>query len=106
VAAVEYWRHHGNPDQMDADRNGIPCETVYPATDVSAYWSVRDLPDDDIAPGLPAGLLCRDLFARGVSYPEAVTYWWDDGAPDRMDADLNGIPCETVYPRSDIDAFW
>jgi len=23
---------------MDADRNGIPCETVYPAATVDAFW--------------------------------------------------------------------
>jgi hypothetical protein len=28
-------------------------------------------------------------------------YWSLEGEPDRMDADLNGIPCETLY---DADA--
>jgi hypothetical protein len=102
VAAVDYWRMHGQPNQMDADRNGIPCETVYPASDVTAYWggrTVSDLP-------LTGGLLCRDLYARGFSYAEAVAYWWVDGTPDRMDADRNGIPCETVYPAADVYQFW
>ncbi len=108
VAAVEYWRRHGQPNQMDADRNGIPCETVYSPSDVSAYWSVRELPPSAVEESslLPSGLLCRDLMARGVSYPDAVAYWWQEEAPDRMDADLNGIPCETVYPSSDITAYW
>lgn len=54
----------------------------------------------------PPGLFCRDLHARGASYAEAVDYWYVQGAPDRMDADLDGIPCETVYPEADVDAFW
>ena len=106
-AAVRYWNLNGNPDQMDADRNGIPCETVYPPDDVSAYWSGRDAPPafDDPQP-LPAGLYCRDLHARGLTYSDAVAYWWAEGLPDRMDADLNGIPCETVYPADDVAGFW
>ena len=42
----------------------------------------------------------------GFTYPEAVAYWWLEGMPDRMDADLNGIPCETVYPASAVYSFW
>ncbi|HYO31989.1 MAG TPA: hypothetical protein VES21_04005, partial [Nocardioidaceae bacterium] len=56
--------------------------------------------------GLSANLMCSDLYARGVSYPDAVAYWWTYGAPDRMDIDLNGIPCETVYSVYDVNAFW
>jgi hypothetical protein len=26
------------PTRMDADGNGIPCETVYPAVVVNAFW--------------------------------------------------------------------
>lgn len=103
TAAVDYWRAHGQPNQMDADRNGVPCETVYPPGDVGAYWGGRSVP---AAQGLPGGLFCRDLYARGVSYSEAVAYWWSWNLPDRMDVDLNGIPCETVYPAADVNAFW
>lgn len=102
VAAVDYWRMHGQPDQMDADLNGIPCETVYPVSAVSAYWGGRIYPGFDLA----GDLLCRDLFARGLTYAEAVGYWWTEGTPDRMDEDLNGIPCETVYPTFDVNDFW
>jgi hypothetical protein len=107
VAAIDYWRMHGQPNQMDADKNGIPCETVYAPTDVSSYWSARELPPSMTVPSaLPVGLFCRDLSARGVSYADAVSYWWGEGAPNRMDADLNGIPCETVYPTYAVDAYW
>jgi hypothetical protein len=102
-AAVDYWRLHGQPNQMDIDRNGVPCETVYPPSDVSDYWGFTSLPDTS---ALPAGLFCRDLHARGYSYTDAVSYWYLHGEPDQMDIDLNGIPCETVYPRSDVDNYW
>jgi hypothetical protein len=55
---------------------------------------------------LPSGLFCRDLVALGYSYPEAMEYWFLEGEPDRMDTDLNGIPCETVYSPEDVAAFW
>jgi hypothetical protein len=55
---------------------------------------------------LPAGLYCRNLKARGYSYGEAVQYWryWDE--PDNMDADLNGIPCETVYSAAEVRRYF
>lgn len=27
--AIDYWNYWGQPDNMDIDLNGIPCETVY-----------------------------------------------------------------------------
>jgi hypothetical protein len=103
VAAIEYWRLHGQPNQMDADRNGIPCETVYSRGDVAAYWAGRQITGVDF---WQAGLYCRDLAARGASYGVAVRYWWYYGMPDRMDADKNGIPCETVYSTASVNSFW
>jgi hypothetical protein len=38
-AAVDYWRAARKPNRMDVDRNGIPCETVYPAAEVQQYWT-------------------------------------------------------------------
>jgi hypothetical protein len=105
AAAVDYWRLHGEPNQMDADRNGIPCETVYSASDVAAYWGDR-LPAGGSVVPLAHGLFCRDLFAAGYSYAEAVDYWYSEGQPPRMDDDLNGIPCETVYPPSVVADYW
>ena len=104
--AVDYWRLHGQPDSMDVDKNGIPCETVYPASDVVAYWGTQGRTvtvggDPSVYPG---GLLCRDLAARGASTAEALDYYLIWGRPSRMDEDGNGIPCETVY--ADADAVW
>ena len=103
VAAIDYWRLHGQPDQMDADRNGIPCETVYSRSDVAAYWNGREV--TGVVPWT-AGLFCRDLAARGATYAQAVAYWWYYDMPQRMDADKNGIPCETVYSTAAVNAFW
>ncbi len=65
----------------------------------------------------PKGLLCRDLLlpppdssfqpdSDHLTYALAVYYWLSEGRPDRMDADRNGRPCETVYPAAEVDAFW
>lgn len=96
-AAVEYWRVNGQPNRMDADKNGIPCETVYSRADVVAYWPAATY-SGSVSYGLPSGLLCRDLEARGVGVYDALRYYIWEGYPERMDADGNGIPCETVYP--------
>ncbi|MFN8103495.1 MAG: excalibur calcium-binding domain-containing protein [Acidimicrobiia bacterium] len=101
--AVRYYKREGYPDRMDADGNGIPCETVYSAAEVRAYWgTVRT----GSTLGLPSGLLCKDLHSRGLDYGSAVEYWIAEGFPDRMDADGNGIPCETVYSAAEVHAFW
>jgi hypothetical protein len=55
------------------------------------------------------GRFCRDLVASEgyfSSYSGAVTYWFLEGRPDRMDADRDGIPCETVYSLWDIANVW
>lgn len=98
-AAVAYYDQFGRPDQMDADKNGIPCETVYPRSDIVGYWPQSTY---DVVPSyeLPSGLLCRDLQARGIGVYDALRYYIWEGSPDRMDADGNGIPCETVYSNA------
>jgi len=101
--AVGYWIREGYPDRMDADSNGIPCETVYTRAEVQAYWGTVSPPDYW---GLPSGLMCQDLHNMGYSYSQAVSYWIAEGYPDRMDADLNGVPCETVYTRSEVRSYW
>ena len=52
----------------------------------------------------PGGLFCRDLKARGYDFRQALAYWLTNGRPARMDADGNGIPCETVYPATVVKA--
>lgn len=54
----------------------------------------------------PEGQFCRDLNAKGYSYAEAVTYWEHNGRPSQMDASGTGIPCQTVWPKADVEARW
>ena len=98
---MDYWRTQGQPERLDADRDGIPCETVYPTSDVLAYWGTQGItPDIRVSTvyDLPGGLLCRDLADRGFSVHEAIDYYLNWNGPSNMDADGNGIPCESVYP--------
>jgi hypothetical protein len=46
----------------------------------------------------PDSLHCADLEWRGYGAKDAVDYWFLWGAPPLMDADADGIPCETVFP--------
>ena len=87
----------GLPEELDVDGNGIPCEAEYPTSSQSFFDSVR---------WTDPGLFCRDLAEREYSYEDAVAYWLSEGAPDRMDADRNGIPCETVFPEEDINDYF
>ncbi len=98
-AAVVYWLSDGAPARMDADSNGIPCETVFP----EEYESFLNA-----AIGEGEGKLCRDLGFPDTSegYQRAVAYWMLEGAPVRMDADGNGVPCETVFSSSAVDGFF
>lgn len=129
--AVAYWARDRQPARMDADRNGILCETVYDRAAVVAFWgeplptttsttaaampttlppatttttttTTTTLPIDAIG-DVPPGKFCRDTHAMGFGYPETVAYWMREGMPGRMDADSNGVPCETVFPADDVE---
>jgi hypothetical protein len=49
---------------------------------------------------------CDELAALGYSYVDAIRYWEREGVPDRLDADWDGIPCETAWPHDDVATFW
>lgn len=70
---------------------------------------------------VPSGLHCRDLadpdrddlsiFAASGSTPQygyfwSLVYWFLEGSPTRMDADGNGIPCETRYDAGIVSSVW
>lgn len=97
--SVAYWLADGTPARMDADSNGIPCETVYPG-DTGPYLAV--------AGGFETGQLCADLGQPDDvnGYRTAVAYWLLEGAPARMDADGNGIPCETVFSADTVREYF
>ncbi len=95
-AALSYWVREGRPARMDADGDGIPCETVYAIEEIEAQFFVATIE--------PPGLFCRDLAQRGWDFVNALAYWVAFAGPTQMDADGNGIPCETVYTAAEIDA--
>ncbi len=91
---IGYFVANGMPGGLDTDGNSIPCDE-----DSTVF-------DPGFFAGIPTegGLFCRDLEAAGFDFAQAVAYWLTEGAPERMDADKNGIPCETVYPTAEIEA--
>jgi hypothetical protein len=98
TTAALYWISEGAPERMDADRNGIPCETVYPSDEIEALLEEGKVFD--------GGLRCSALNLPDdpTGYRRAVAYWMLEGLPDRMDADGNGIPCETLFSADTIGA--
>lgn len=74
----------------------------------NADWTVETLGG--------SGLYCRDILSSDsylttlpepeMTYFGAVLYWFMEGTPDRMDADLNGIPCETLVSPEIVRALW
>lgn len=104
---VRYWNGNAQPDELDEDADGAPCESQYPASVVRAELGTGSgSSGTTVAPprGLDTGLTCAQLKARGVGAADAVSYFVSQGSPSRMDADGNGIPCETVY--ADISTAW
>ena len=47
--------------------------------------------------GVPAGERCLWLYNNDYSYEQAQEIWDRLGRPADMDADGNGIPCESRY---------
>jgi Excalibur calcium-binding domain len=81
----------------------------------AAWTSGTDVPDvtsslETLYGESPKGMLCRDLlspdfaswFSAAGATPQfgffvSLLYWSLEGQPERMDADGDGIPCETLY---------
>lgn len=104
-SAVLYWLYEGEPDRMDADRDGIPCETVYPEAFIRDFLEDPSIVGDEdrTIDELDPGMLCRELIWWMPFYQQALGYFYAEGLPGRMDVDSNGVPCETVY--SDATSF-
>lgn len=91
---------------------------VLQADGTAAYDVATDIPGSteqllEAYGNAPTGLFCRDLRSEeieaypfrqlstpGADYFWSLVYWSLEGRPDRMDADLNGIPCETLYDEA------
>ncbi|RRO15429.1 hypothetical protein EIL87_15295 [Saccharopolyspora rhizosphaerae] len=82
---VQYWYGLGSPVDMDDDRDGIPCETIY--GEKNGPSTTPRTPTHD----------CATLQAQGMSFAEVTDYWYGLGSPSDMDDDSDGIPCETIY---------
>lgn len=81
--------------------------TVAPTSDGTPSPENAQTPGPGVVDTGPGdGLYCRDLKAQGYTYSESVAYWIAQGRPPRMDADGNGIPCETVYESSDVEQYF
>jgi hypothetical protein len=104
--AVAYWNVNARPDRMDADVDGIPCETVYPTGAVRAVWGSRlDTATTDVS-RLPTGMPCAQLAEYGVEYQYVPEYWAREGYPGYMDRDGNGMPCEFEYTPADVRSYY
>lgn len=86
----------------------VPTTTTAPTTTTTATTTTVMITTTTLVDigALEAGLFCRDIAGLGYDYSAAVAYWTREGRPDRMDADRNGIPCETVYDSAMVVAFW
>jgi hypothetical protein len=121
VQAGDVFVCEGRSDQLpDTDWGGIVVAVVDGTT--IAWLPGTDNPGS--TEGLwqayreaPHGLFCRDLlvpdaighpFTGAGTVPHTAFFWslvyWNlEGRPARMDADGNGIPCETLYDTDVID---
>ena len=98
-AALGYWVVSGRPDRMDTDGNDIPC-------DEQAYSVWLPVVGEGEGAQFAPGLYCRDIVTDRWMGPELpFLYWLLEGSPDRMDADRDGIPCETLFPEIVLSQF-
>jgi hypothetical protein len=90
--ARAYYQDHGQPAHMDADGDGIPCETVYGEV---GGRGPAPVPQDDCDPAYPDDCLPSpppDLDCADVGHRVRVDHSYGD--PHRLDADGDGIGCD------------
>jgi hypothetical protein len=90
--AQAYYEAHGRPAHMDADGDGIPCETVYgevgePRPAPGAQENCDPAYPDECLPPPPPDLDCADI-GHGVTVDHRY------GDPHRLDADRDGHGCD------------
>jgi hypothetical protein len=103
--------------QADIELDAVGVVMVVVSDAGAARWMAgTDIPTDQ-ASLLQQGEIDRDVhFCRelaqeagpvfSVGYTGAVAYWFLEGMPERMDADLDGVPCETVFSYEEVLEFW
>lgn len=106
------------------DQGGVVIYVLDPSG--RAVWEAgTDVPDttrglEELYAAATHGLMCRDLMSEdyadetyhfsGVGRPEesaffwSLVYWSLEGEPDRMDADGDGVPCETLHPSDMVSS--
>ena len=110
------------PPAQVARRTEMPCALDFAdpnpddfglvvVRDDAGHWNVDigtgiERSGAEVLANYGAGRSCADLAEAGAPYFTAVLYWFAEGEQARMDADGNGIPCETVYPTEDVQAYW
>ena len=90
--ARAYYEDHGQPAHMDADGDGIPCETVYGEV---GEPGPAPAPQEDCDPAYPDDCLpspTLDLDCAQVGHRMRVDHSYGD--PHRLDADRDGIGCD------------
>jgi hypothetical protein len=90
--ARAYYEDHGRPAHMDADGDGIPCETVYgevggPGPAPAPQQNCDPAYPDECLPSPPPDLDCADI-GHGVTVDHRY------GDPHRLDADGDGHGCD------------
>jgi Excalibur calcium-binding domain len=90
--ARAYYEDHRQPAHMDADGDGIPCETVYgevgePGPAPAPQEDCHPAYPDDCLPPPPPDLDCAE-----VGHRVRVDHSYGD--PHRLDADRDGIGCD------------
>ena len=68
--AVAYWFWEGQPDRMDEDKDGIPCESVYSLPDMASFWA--ETPREETT-DIHFGYI-TDLSTTGPPYELSIDY--------------------------------
>jgi hypothetical protein len=136
LAAGSPWTFECDVDQSQIQRAGEVVTCDIPVFDSDPQrWHFIVLDDQgtttawfDIGSGAPPGadgLLCREYLALPefetamqaygesppwndsvLAYQWALTYWFRQGQPVRMDVDDNGIPCELLFDPGVVAGVW
>jgi hypothetical protein len=76
----------------------MPTSTI----DSSDLYSNAEMLVADSPPRIGRGSMSAQLLPRATPWTTGTS----TAGPDQLDIDRNGIPCETVYPGSDVDNYW
>jgi hypothetical protein len=86
---------------QDSNDEAAPLPTVQQTTTTTRAPATTRVPATSTTAKLKLtkGSYCKSMKAAGWSFAEAQAYYLAHGSPAHMDADGNGVPCETVYGK-------